>query len=375
MYTLGIDVLISRKEKTGVEWYTHYLIREMKKNTPENWRVFLYSLYGEDFTKDLKNDNWQWKQLAWPPRRFWTQFRLSYEMFRNRPNVLFSPHNLLPWIHPHSPKKSEYSVTTIHDVGALLHQDLYSLDDFRRQSVGLSLAKVHAEKIFVPTKATEKDLIKYADFSEDKIVVTPLGVDIARYHPGLNLENIKQKYNLKRPYLLYVGRIDAKKNLPVLLEAFEDNQEVNKDFDLVLAGSRNFKFKDEEFEIAYKKLGKKGRLLGYVPEEDLPALYCGANAFVFPSMYEGFGLPVIQALACGVPSLVSEISVLREVTHGNALFAPPTSLENWSSALSKIVYDNNFRETLKQRGPCIAEQYSWEACAKKTWQAIENLVY
>lgn len=346
MFTLGIDAQISRKEKTGVEWYTHHLVQAMKKITPPDWRVFLYSM----------------ETLPWPPKRGWGQIRLSWEMLRQPPNVLFIPHSMIPFLHPRNARAKQFTVTTIHDVGYLEHSKLYAPEDLRRQRIALNLAKQHAARIFVPSESTSKNLVQLAGVEESRIVVTPLGIDHAHYRPIEDPGAVLAKYSLNKPYFLYVGRIDAKKNLPTLVQAFD---QING-FELILVGSQGFG--------AEKIAGENVRLLNWVPEEDLPGLYAGATAFVFPSAYEGFGLPVLQALACGVPTIASDIPALREVAGQAALFVKPNDVAGWTDALRRITHDNDLRNHLQAQGLAQAKNFSWQKCAERTWEEIRSLV-
>lgn len=402
MYTLGIDAFTSRKEKSGVEWYMYHLLRAMEPLTPPEWRVFLYSLAtnyfttgesaggrlhfvpadggGESFTNDT-NHQWQWKQLRWFPKRGWGQVRLSWEMLRRPPNVLFVPGAMIPFVHPHRPWRSAWTVTTIHDIGFLAHPELYRPADGRRQELALSFAMHHAALIFVPSEATRAALAKHIHRPE-RIVVTPLGVDHHRYRPESDqsaIRTVLEKYKLTEPYLLYVGRIDAKKNLPFLIHTYRnwiETKMVRSDqkCSLVLVGREGVGSERVFGTIHDLELDRRVRLLGYVPEEDLPALYQGARAFVFPSAAEGFGLPVLQALACGTPTLASDIPALREVAGEAALFVDPEDVSGSTSALQQITTDEALRTRLEKAGPARAQVFSWERTADLTWQAIRSLV-
>lgn len=364
MYTLGIDVFSSRRERSGVEWYTHHLLRAMEPATPPDWRVFLYSLDTFSNPKPQPPNLWQQKQLRWPPKRGWGQIRLSWEMFRRPPNVLFVPAAAIPLVHPHAPERKQWTVTTIHDAEFLHAPERYRPADRRRQEFALAIATTHAARIIVPSVATRVALGERVH--DDKVAVIPLGVDHAHYRPITDREVISRvlaKYYITSPYILYVGRIDAKKNLATLIRAW---QSLGGDTKLVLAGSRGFGADELPRDRVH--------MLGYVPEEDLPSLYCGAQVFVFPSQNEGFGLPVLAALACGVPTVIADTPALREVAGDAALVVQEDSKEMWSNALRRVLTDQSLRDTLRKRGLERAQQFSWERTARETWRVIENLV-
>ncbi len=379
MYTLGIDIFSSRKEKSGVEWYTYHLLRAMEVLTPPEWRVFLYGLKGEpnnepERTLRTTNQSWEEKKLSWPPRRGYGQVRLSWEMIRRPPNVLFMPHAVIPFIHPHSVGHS--TVTTIHDIGFLVRPELYDAHDRLRQITGLERARRHAAAVFSVSEVTKRDLVERAGFDEKKIIVTPLGVDHDRYRPHLDASRVREKYKLPASYFLYVGRVDAKKNLTTLIRAFasmtSDTKLADrpKQYHLVIVGSSGFRA--QEVRDLVRDLGIEDRVhfLNWVSEDELPFLYAGAEAFVFPSAYEGFGLPVLQAMACGVPTVCSDIPALREVAGDAALFVEPFDESAWHAALDRILTDEKLRTDLIAHGIARDALFSWNRCAEKTWQGI-----
>lgn len=306
---------------------------------------------------------WQWQQLGWWPKRGYGQVRLSWEMLRRPPNVLFVPAAAIPLVHPHRPWRKQWTVTTIHDAEFLRAPERYHPCDRRRQEFALSIALNHAARILVPSAATRAVLGDRV--RDDQVVVVPLGVDHSHYYPITNraaIDCVLTKYHLNDPYVLYVGRIDVKKNLSVLVRAW---QSLGGNTKLVLAGSGGFGIDGVTSD--------RVQMLGYVPEEDLPSLYCGAQAFVFPSQNEGFGLPVLQALACGVPTVIADALALCEVAGDAALVVSKNDEVAWRDALRRILTDNTLRDTLRTRGLARAGNFSWERTAYKTWQVFSGL--
>lgn len=299
-------------------------------------------------------------------------------MLRRPPDVLFMPHAPIPFVHPHGERRK--TVTTIHDVGFLTRPDLYHVQDRRRQLFGLAVARRHAARVFAVSEATKRELVERAGFDGKKIIVTPLGVDHERYRPNLDtarIQAVSKKYQLPESYILYVGRIDAKKNLSTLVHTFKRGYPDHtflidraKKCELVLVGGSGYQGDELKKLVGKLDLREHVRFLEWVPEEDLPYLYGGARAFVFPSAYEGFGLPVLQALACGVPTVCSDIPALREVAGDAALFASPSDVEAWTDALDRIFTDNALRTDLKNHGLARASLFLWERTAQLTWQGI-----
>lgn len=365
MPTLGIDAFISRREPSGVEWYTQELLRAMETCTPPGWDVFLYSLDAKPIVP-ISNPVWHAKQLRWFPRRGWGQIRLSYEMLRVPPSVLFVPGAAIPCIHPHQ------TITTIHDVGFLAYPDRYEAKDLDRQRRALDRARRSATKVLVPSRATSDAL---PEDMGTRVVVTPLGISHERYRDDLDpadVEVVRARYALEKPYLFYIGRIDRKKNLETLISAFLKSRS-SKTHALVFAGSAGFDAEVFKKKVADANANDRIRFLGFVPEVDVPYLMAGAELFVFPSVVEGFGLPLLQALACGVPTLVSDIPAHREVAGEAARFVSPLDGEEWGRAIDVTIENRNETLLLARRGPTQASKFSWQKTAELTWAAITTV--
>jgi glycosyltransferase involved in cell wall biosynthesis len=196
----------------------------------------------------------------------------------------------------------------------------------------------------------------------------PEGVS-ARFAPVERPEAIaalRARYGLERPYLLHVGRLDPGKNLRTLLAALAELRDGGAPHDLVLAGPPGWK--NEGFFRLLRELDLEGRvrLLGYVPDADLPALYTAADVFVFPSLYEGFGLPPLEAMACGTPVVASSRSAMPEVLGDAAVLVDPRDARALAGAVRRVLDDGPLRSGLRQAGLRRAEAYSWEAAARAT---------
>jgi glycosyltransferase involved in cell wall biosynthesis len=184
---------------------------------------------------------------------------------------------------------------------------------------------------------------------------------------------VRRKYRLFAPYILFVGTVEPRKNLVTLVRAFAA---VVKDFPhlLVLAGAKGWMSEPVFAEIERQGLKDRVVHLGYVPAEDLPALMSGAEVFVYPSLGEGFGLPPLEAMACGTPVLCSDAPALPEVVGGAAITLPPTEVTAWTEAIQNLLSDRDLREALGQKGLERARQFSWRETAKRTLRAFEAAV-
>jgi len=207
------------------------------------------------------------------------------------------------------------------------------------------------------------------------IVVTPLAAD-ERFRPQSSerVEAVREKYGIDKPYILFAGTIEPRKNLVTLLRAFAP---LTKDFPhlLVLAGARGW-FSEPVF-AEVERLGLKERVAftEYVPEEDLPALMSGADVFVYPSLGEGFGLPPLEAMACGTPVICSNAPALPEVVGEDAITVLPTEVEAWTEAMRQVLSDADMRAKLREKGLKRAQKFSWERTAQLTLKAFEEAAF
>ena len=405
--TIGIDASRANREfKTGTEWYSYYLIKHLAALDNQN-RYLLYGLEPwrpelEQIIKEHKNV--EGKILAWPFTYFWSLGRLSLEMILARPKVLFIPAHVLPLIHPRR------SIVTIHDIAFRKEKAVYEEQTVERGGKylrGLVLFIVksfsfifgrgfkygpttyldwstryalrHAKKIITVSQFTKNELINSYRAQPDKIAVVHNGYDSDTYRRINDSEQIKRvvdKYGLNFPYLLYVGRLEKKKNIPLLVEAFallkERHPEIKEK--LVMIGQASFGYDEIKYIIEEYNLNNEVIMPGWVEEIDLPYLYNQASAFVFPSRHEGFGIPVIQALACGLPTVVSDLPVMREVAGEAVIYFDKDSKESLAASLLSLLTDNQLRKELKEKGLKQASQFSWEKCAQETLKVIKSVI-
>ncbi len=374
---IGIDASRANKTcKTGTEWYSYHLIQKLKKITDHRDQVILYSR--KKLRGELGNlpQNWQSRVLAWPPKKFWTQARLSFEMWRRPPDALFVPAHTIPLVHP---KKV---VTTCHDVAFLRLPQVYNWLALKYHEFAIKFAVRHAAKIIAVSEFTKSELIEFFKIFPERVAVVHNGYDSERYKMIENREavtKVLQKYNLHQPYILYIGRLELKKNTPGLLQAFGILKKTSNlkskilNLKLVLVGQPGFGFEKVAKAIVDNDLSSDVIMPGWVEENDLPYLISGAKLFVFPSFYEGFGIPILEAMACGTPVICSGIPALREVAGEAAYFIDPYSVENIAEGINRVLSEEHLQECLKIRGLARVEDFSWEKCARETWKILESL--
>lgn len=361
---IGIDASrANRVEKTGIEWYAYHLLNAMKRMTDSKDRFLLYT--DEKLRKELAQlpHGWEEKLLGWPPRKFWTQGRLSLEMLFRVPDLLFIPSHVIPVVHP------KRVVLTCHDIGFERRPELYPSAERVYHLWSMRYGVRAATHIIAVSEFTKQELMEVYGLPSEKITVVHHG-----FFGGINTEQATQSAAIlsKHPYFLYVGRIEAKKNLCVIIDAFAELKRAKKipdNMQLLLVGRRGY-----QNEMILRQAQEKGNgsihYLPWVPPTTLQELYRNAMAFLFPSLYEGFGLPILEALSYGVPVIASDIPALREIGGGLPIFVSPT-IDNFAHAMQAII-DNPPTTATQKRGKEHARSFSWESAAQKTLTVLAH---
>lgn len=363
---IGIDASrATAVRRTGTENYSLHLIRELL--ALEEAHCFRLYFNQAPFP-GLLPEGAEQRVIGFP--RLWTHFRLSAEMLTHPPDLLFVPSHVLPLIHPRR------SVVTIHDLGYHYYPEAHTVfqNIYLRWSTRYNARA--ATCVVADSEATKRDLIHYYRIPEERIRVVYPGRDeslVPIVEPGAQAR-MRARYGLSDSYLLYVGTLHPRKNLVRLVQAFAIflRSSLSPNLQLVLAGQKGWLY--DEVLTQVRKLGLTERvvLTGYVPDADLPVLLSGALAFVFPSLYEGFGLPMLEAMACETPVVCSNVSSLPEVAGEAALLVDPLDTESLVNAIGQIVTDEGLRRTLVERGLRQMQYFSWGRCAREILQILED---
>lgn len=356
-------------DRTGTENYSFQLLKALAKIDEHN-RYIIY-------IKDLHNlvtaveqmkffpRNFEFKVVKWT--RLWTQAGLAMQTFKDKLDALFIPAHTLPVVRRPGLK----TVVTIHDLGSEYLPSMYQL----KQRIYLGFMQKYqlktASKIIAVSKATKKDLVKRIGIDPKKVSVIYEGYDREKF-------KVDAEVNSLIPYFLFVGTVQPRKNLERMIKAFANFHlasvtafsHLRGGLKLIVAGQKGW-LSDEIYKLP-KKLGieDKVKFLGYVPDEKLPALYSGAIALLFPSLFEGFGLPILEAQACGCPVITSNVSSMPEVAGKGALYVKPTSVEDIIRGISEI---GEIRDKLIKAGFENIKRFSWEKCARETLKALEEV--
>jgi len=369
---IGIDASrATAAQRTGTETYSLHLIRELLA-LGKGHRFRLY--FNQPPAPGLFPDAAEMRVM--PFARLWTHARLSREMRTAAPDLLFVPSHVLPLLHP------ERCVVTIHDLGFYYYPEAHTLSQnlYLRWSTRYN-ARI-ATRVIADSIATRNDLLRYYRVPGERIEVVYPGRDeaLGPVRDPEVLQDVRARYGLSEPYLLYVGTLHPRKNLVRLVQAFSAFTKAmaagpakpKAEPQLVLAGQKGWLY--EEILNQVRKLDLVDRVVftGYVPDADLPAVLSGAVAFVFPSLYEGFGLPVLEAMACGTPVICSNVSSLPEVAGEAALQVDPLDVEALAEAIHWVISDAGLRATLVERGYEQVQRFSWQRCASQVLQVLED---
>lgn len=360
---IGVDA--SRavvQPRTGTEAYSYHLISSLISARGSH-RLRLY------FNRpapagELRGTGVEHVGMPFP--RLWTHARLSAEMLRRPPDVLFVPSHVLPVVRPRR------SVVTVHDLGYLRFPEAHSRSRWWHLHLSTQFNARVACLVIADSIATRDDLERFYGVSPKKVRIVHLGRG-QQFRPLMPEEAsaIRQKYGLPDSYLLAVGTLQPRKNLARLFDAFAlARPSLPPGTRLAVAGARGFAA--GEVERRAGELGESVRFLGYVPEADLPSLMGAATALVFPSLYEGFGLPALEAMACGTPVVCSNTSSLPEVVGDAARFVDPADAESIASGLVAVAGDADLRARLRAAGLVRASGFSWERAAAAALRVIEE---
>ena len=273
------------------------------------------------------------------------------------------------------PARKAKTVAMVHDLTTLLFPEHHVKSNvFLHNRRFKRLNRV--DGILTNSQATKADIVKHLDINPDKIFVTHLGADKRfRQMEKEEVHPILQKYQLHKPYILFVGTLEPRKNVETLIRAFNQlKQSHNIPHELVLAGQKGWLYEKIFEAIESSPFKSDIRQMDYVPDSDVPALMNWAEVFAYPSFYEGFGLPVLEAMQCGVPVVTSNISSMPEVGGEACLYIHPESSDELADTLYKVLRDKAFQKILSEKGIERAKQFSWEKCAEETLKAYEEVV-
>jgi glycosyltransferase involved in cell wall biosynthesis len=370
---IGIDYTAAARQRAGIGRYTRELITALLAHKSAHQ----YTLFAA--TGGLPSGGWKpetegsqvlFRSLPlsddWAAR-LWHRLRvpIPVETFTGPLDIFYSPDFVLPPTHP-----ATRTLLTVHDLSFLHYPEHFvpKLVRYLTQVVTRSVAR--ANHVLADSEATRADLIAHLETPPEKVEVLYSGVD-PRFCPVLEsgeTEHIRARYGLdERPYVLSVGTVQPRKNYVRLIQAFAD---LKADAQLVIAGGWGWLY--EEIVAEAEKHPDRVRLLGFADDADLPTLYRNAALFVMPSLYEGFGLPVLEAMACGIPAICSDVSSLPEVAGDAGLLVDPLDVRGLTAAMARALEDADLRQDMVARGIAQAARFTWHKSAQQLLTTLDT---
>jgi glycosyltransferase involved in cell wall biosynthesis len=296
-----------------------------------------------------------WKTVRWPP----------FDWLAGAADVFHFPNFIIP------PLRRGRAVVSIHDLSFLRNPEHAEERNQRFLAKFIRETARRADAIITISRFTAGEIEDLLGVERSRIHPTLLGADLP---PALARSEaqaaVRARYGLDRPFVLFVSTLEPRKNIPLLLDAFE---RLDRPVDLVLAGMPGWKCEPILARLDASPLRARIRRLGYVPHDDLPALYAAAELFAFPSFYEGFGLPPVEAMACGTPVVASNGGSLPEVLGDGAEIVPLGDVDAWVTALRRVLDEPGLRAQLAERGRRQAARYSWAETARLTWEVYRKV--
>jgi glycosyltransferase involved in cell wall biosynthesis len=379
---IGIDCSLVAGQRTGIGQYCYQLVRALSRVDRENiYR--LYPVFYFVFHPDYRQVNWPQTQnmhvaFRWFPPVVLRALRhprapeLIREWLLGQVDIIHSTNFSAPYFH----SRRKRLVMTIYDLSFLVHPEFHLPENVAHTLQGTKEAIARADTLITISHFSRHELIERMSVSPDRVVVTPLAPTLEHVplQDPQHIQLVRQRYHLPEHFILFVGSLEPRKNITRLLAAYAKlASALQREVHLVLAGGPGWLNENIQATIQRLGLNERVHIVGYVEEKSLPVLYSLATVFVYPSLYEGFGLPVLDAMQCGVPVLTSNVSSLPEVAGDAALLVTPTEVEDIAHGLSRLLEHADLRAELRARGYQRVREFSWERCARETLAVYRNL--
>jgi glycosyltransferase involved in cell wall biosynthesis len=358
------------KQRLGSSKVAFELIKNFEKLDRKNeYTILLPDQPLDDMPRE--REGWIYKILK--PKKLWTKIALPFVLYmsKEKADLFFSPTHYIPRFSPIKRIVTIFDLSFLHFPQMFLKKDLWQLTNGTRFSVE------NANHIITISNFSKKDIIKNYNIRKNKITVAYPGYDKKDFkvnNEKTKINSVQKKYGINNNYIIYIGTVQPRKNLIRLIEAVSRI----KDLNLVIVGKIKGEGKEgwlyKETLETPKSLDIEDRIkfLGFVPKEELPLLISGAKAFVMPSLWEGFGIPVLEAMVCGTPVIVSNVSSLPEIVGKAGLLIDPYSVDQIEQAIRVLVTDKKIHQKYAKLGLLRAKKFSWDKMAKEVLKTFES---
>ncbi len=376
MSKIAIDYTPAYEQGGGIGRYVRELVAALSlQDTETAYRLFVAGASLNQLPAPI-GSNFAWCPTRITPKwfaRIWQRAHLPLpvETFTGSVNLYHATDFVLP-----PTRAKTRTLLTVHDLSFVRVPEAASPNLKTYLDVVVPRSVHRADCVLADSQATKDDLIDLYQVSPEKIIVLLSGVD-ARFKPisGDTLTHVRKKYGLgDAQYVLSVGTVQPRKNYVRLIQAISQLRAQGHDLHLVIAGGRGWLEDPIYAAVASQKMEAYVHLIGFADEADLPALYSAAACFAFPSLYEGFGLPILEAMGCGTPVVTSDKSSLPEVAGDAALIIDPYQVDDLADAIRQLVNDSTLRQTLIGKGHQRAKTFTWEKSARHLRQIYTDLL-
>lgn len=362
---IGIEISSTRTNQAGTGIYVAQLLHALQSLAGEEHTIQTFSSSLKRFMGNRKTIRSRLDTLFHD--LLWTQVILPWKIARSGVDVIHLPANIGPVL------KTRPTVVTIHDMALFRYPDYFT--PWQRYSwlTLLPIVARRANLIITVSEFSKSEIVSVLGVAPDKVCVVYNGAS-ANFQPlgTTQVERIKQKYALDE-FVLVVGTLEPRKNTKRLLQAFAQLKQQGVSHTLVHVGAKGWFYNDILAEIDRLNIKESVRMLGYISLEDLNALYSAAAVAAYPSLYEGFGLPVLEAMQCGCPVVTSNCTSLPEVIGDAGIMVDPYDVDALAKALHRVLADPGLAATLREQGLAQAQTFSWEKCARQTIAAYQKV--
>jgi glycosyltransferase involved in cell wall biosynthesis len=380
---IGIDCSLVPGARTGIGEYchqlTHALSRVDRENTYRLYPAFFFVFHPAYRYVDLPETSNMKVAFRDAPRLWVRLLRHPYspwflhEWLLGRVDVVHSTSFSAPRFY----NRRKRLVMTIYDLSFLVYPEFHLPENVKHALLGTREAIARADALITISHHSRRDLLERLGVAEDRVTVTHLAASphYIRVDDPQQIARVRERYHLPAHFILFVGSLEPRKNVRRLIQAYAKlPTSLQHEVHLVIAGGKGWL--NTDVYLTVHQLGLEGRVqfVGYVEENDLPSVYSLATVFAYPSLYEGFGLPVLEAMQCGVPVLTSNVSALPEVAGEAALLVSPTEVEEIAEGLACLLEDADLRVEFQARGYRRAREFSWERCARETLAVYRSVV-
>ena len=368
---VGILSWLIDKKRTGVNNYLYNLIKNMINNGKADEISLIHYERSDDPIYSQVNDI----IIPEKPLKLTSAIGIPQAVKNADIDILHIPVHWYNQITPFVLNREIKKVLTLHDLTPILFPEMHTRETNLTWKSSLKFIKNRTNVMICDSISTKNDCIKLLNIPEKRLRVIPLSAD-EQYKPLKNKKQIhdelKQEYNIDTPFILFVGTLEKRKNVPTLLKSFYKLKKCKIEHKLVIVGGKGWKY-TKIFDLI-EELNLKDDVIftDYVTDEYLVKLYNAADLFVYPSLYEGFGLPPLEAMACGCPVITSNTSSLPEVVGDAGIMIDPNDIDSLTESMHKILTDNELRKEMSRKSLERAGMFSWKKTTKETWDVYED---